>query len=91
MEYMDLYVMCFFIVVMWYALFSIIFSLFPPLRSRFNLSFEEQPGESDGSDVDSDETGRPRFSSIKKVTGFLDKELAASGFSRKDQDDIEKV
>ncbi|KAG5530312.1 hypothetical protein RHGRI_025305 [Rhododendron griersonianum] len=56
----------------------------------FNVSFEETPEESDGSDVDSDETGRPRFSSIKKVTGSLDKELAASGFTRKDQDDIEK-
>lgn len=64
--------------------------IFKFFSRRFNLSFEEQPGESDGSDVDSDETGRPRFSSIKKVTGFLDKELAASGFSRKDQDDIEK-
>ncbi|KAG5554788.1 hypothetical protein RHGRI_012370 [Rhododendron griersonianum] len=56
----------------------------------FNLSFEEQPEESDGSDVDSDETGQPRFSSLKKVTSFLDKEFAASGFTRKDQDDIEK-
>ncbi|KAH7867357.1 hypothetical protein Vadar_032457 [Vaccinium darrowii] len=64
--------------------------IFKFFSKRFNLSFEEQPGESDGSDVDSDETGRPCFSSIKKVTGFLDKELAASGFSRKDQDDIEK-
>lgn len=38
-----------------------------------------------------DESGRPRFSSITKGVGFLDKELAASGFTRKDQEDIEKV
>ncbi|KAG5530314.1 hypothetical protein RHGRI_025305 [Rhododendron griersonianum] len=64
--------------------------IFKFFTKRFNVSFEETPEESDGSDVDSDETGRPRFSSIKKVTGSLDKELAASGFTRKDQDDIEK-
>ncbi len=59
--------------------------------ARFNLSFKEHTDENDGSDVDSDENGRPTFSSISKLAGFLDKELAASGFSRKDQDDIEKV
>ncbi|KAL4556531.1 hypothetical protein LXL04_039187 [Taraxacum kok-saghyz] len=53
---------------------------------RFNLSFE-----ADGSDSDSDSDAvKPRFSSIKKASGFLDKELSASGFSRKEQDDIEK-
>lgn len=83
--------MCFLIVLMLYFFFSIIFPPFPPVPSRFNVSFEQTPEESDGSDVDSDETGRPRFSSIKKVTGSLDKELAASGFTRKDQDDIGKV
>ncbi|KAL6987338.1 non-specific serine,threonine protein kinase [Sarracenia purpurea var. burkii] len=56
----------------------------------FNMCFREHSEESDDSDVDSDESGRPRFSSITKVSGFLDKELAASGFTRKDQDDIEK-
>ncbi|XP_028556465.1 LOW QUALITY PROTEIN: serine/threonine-protein kinase rio2-like [Dendrobium catenatum] len=36
------------------------------------------------------ENGRPSFWSIEKSAGFLDKELAASGFTRKDQDEIEK-
>ena len=57
--------------------------------SRFNLSFEADGSDSD-SDSDSDAV-KPRFSSIKKASGFLDKELSASGFSRKEQDDIEKV
>ncbi|KAI3665150.1 hypothetical protein L6452_43771 [Arctium lappa] len=55
---------------------------------RFNLSFEADADDSD-SDADSDAV-KPRFSSIKKASGFLDKELSASGFSRKEQDDIEK-
>ncbi|KAI7979565.1 Tubulin alpha chain [Camellia lanceoleosa] len=63
--------------------------IFKFFRRRFNLSVEEHTAESDGSDVDSDEI-RPCFSSITKVTDSLDKELAASGFTRKDQDDIEK-
>lgn len=58
---------------------------------RFNLSFEESPDDIDGSEVETDENGRPCFSSIAKGAGSLDKELAASGFSRKDQEDIEKV
>ncbi|KAL8242010.1 hypothetical protein R6Q59_012312 [Mikania micrantha] len=55
---------------------------------RFNLSFEANADDLD-SDEESD-TVKPRFSSIKKASGFLDKELSASGFSRKEQDDIEK-
>ncbi|CAK9137651.1 unnamed protein product, partial [Ilex paraguariensis] len=57
----------------------------------FGLSFQEHEDESNGSEVDLDEIGKPRFSCITKVVGFLDKELAASGFTRKDQDDIDKV
>lgn len=41
--------------------------------------------------MDSDEACRPEFSDIEKVSGFLDKELEASGFTRKEQVDIEKV
>ncbi|KAK3204606.1 hypothetical protein Dsin_018652 [Dipteronia sinensis] len=48
----------------------------------FNLSFQETTNDIDGSDVDTDETPWPCFSSIPKTTGFLDKELAASGFTR---------
>jgi RIO kinase 2 len=61
------------------------------LSSRFNMSFQESLDDIDGSEVDTDESGRPRFSSIEKGAGFLDKELAASGFTRKDQEDMEKV
>ncbi|GMJ12215.1 hypothetical protein like AT3G51270 [Hibiscus trionum] len=57
---------------------------------RFNLSFEEHSDDIDNSDVDPDESSRPSFSSIAKTAGFLDKELAASGFSRKDEDEIQK-
>lgn len=57
---------------------------------KFNLSFEEHTTENETSDLDSDESGRPCFSSISKNIGFLDKELAASGFTRKDQEEIEK-
>ena len=53
------------------------------LPCRFNLSFRERPYDIDGSQVDTDENGRPRFSSIAKDAGFLDKELAASGFTRR--------
>lgn len=61
------------------------------LWCRFNLSFEADAGDSDSdSDAESDSI-KPRFSSIKKASGFLDKELSASGFSRKEQADIEKV
>ncbi|KAB1218198.1 Serine/threonine-protein kinase rio2 [Morella rubra] len=65
--------------------------VFKFFRKRFNLSFEESPDDIDGSEVETDENGRPCFSSIAKGAGSLDKELAASGFSRKDQEDIEKL
>ncbi|XP_065847037.1 serine/threonine-protein kinase rio2-like [Euphorbia lathyris] len=64
--------------------------VFKFFRKRFNLSYEEHTDENDGSEADQDDTGRPSFSSISKTTGFLDKELAASGFTRKDQDHIEQ-
>ncbi|XP_047969052.1 uncharacterized protein LOC125212799 [Salvia hispanica] len=46
--------------------------------------------ECDDSDVELDRSCRPQFSDINKVSGCLDKELEASGFTRKDQDDMEK-
>lgn len=73
----------------YYVICCLMFFLF--FMPRFNLSFKEDTDENDGLEVDSDENGRPTFSSISKSAGFLDRELAASGFSRKDQDDIEKV
>ncbi|KAL1535220.1 non-specific serine/threonine protein kinase [Salvia divinorum] len=43
-----------------------------------------------GKDVELDGSCWPQFSDINKVSGCLDKELEASGFTRKDQDDMEK-
>lgn len=56
---------------------------------RFKMTFEELDNNVDGSEEDTDES-RPTFSSINKTDGVLDKELAASGFTRKEQEDIEK-
>ncbi|XP_043707208.1 serine/threonine-protein kinase rio2-like isoform X2 [Telopea speciosissima] len=64
--------------------------VFKFFSKRFNLFFEEITDECDESDSDMNENGRPCFSSIAKSAGSLDKELSASGFTRKDQDDIEK-
>lgn len=68
-----------------HSLFSMVISL------RFNLSSQENPDNSDDSEEEMEDGVRPQFSDIQKNSGFLDKELAASGFTRKDQDDIEKV
>ncbi|KAL8491637.1 hypothetical protein ACS0TY_023290 [Phlomoides rotata] len=62
--------------------------IFKFFRKRFNLSFEEKEVEDD--DTEADVACRPEFSDIKKVSGVLDKELEASGFTRKEQVDIEK-
>ncbi|GAB4825665.1 hypothetical protein Ancab_008539 [Ancistrocladus abbreviatus] len=61
-------------------------------KKRFNLTFEEQPDEFDGLEGDAEVIGdgRPCFSSISKAAGSLDKELAASGFTKKDEEDIDK-
>ncbi|KAF3438409.1 hypothetical protein FNV43_RR21171 [Rhamnella rubrinervis] len=56
---------------------------------RFNLTFEYSV-DTDCTEVDTDASGRPCLSSIAKDAVFLDKELAASGFTRKDQEYIEK-
>jgi RIO kinase 2 len=55
---------------------------------RFNLT---EKGVQDGSETDDDDSGRPSFLSIQKTSGALDKELAASGFTKKEQVEIEKV
>ncbi|XP_047975212.1 serine/threonine-protein kinase rio2-like [Salvia hispanica] len=64
--------------------------IFKFFRKRFHLSFDEKEVESDGSDSEQNGNCRPRFSDINKVSGCLDKELEASGFTRKDQDDMDK-
>jgi len=70
---------------------SVIFISFPLLCFRFNLSFEESLDDIDGSDEGRDETGKPCFSAIERSAGSLDRELAASGFTRKDEEDIQRV
>lgn len=57
---------------------------------RFNVSFHETVDDENDVEIDNDEGARPCFCSISKGAGSLDKELAASGFTRKDQEDIEK-
>ncbi|POO01359.1 hypothetical protein TorRG33x02_026660 [Trema orientale] len=59
----------------------------------FDLSFQEYTVDAHGKEFETDESGSSRlcFSSISKDIGFLDKELAASGFSREDQEYIETV
>ncbi|GLT73701.1 hypothetical protein SLA2020_455390 [Shorea laevis] len=57
---------------------------------RFKMTFEEHDDNVDVSEIEADESSRPSFSSINKTAGFLDKELAASGFTRKEQDEIER-
>ncbi|XP_068314753.1 serine/threonine-protein kinase rio2-like [Pyrus communis] len=64
--------------------------VFKFFRKRFNMNFRECRDDIDGTEVDTDESVRLCFSSIAKDAVFLDKELAASGFTRKDQEDIEK-
>ncbi|XP_022923287.1 serine/threonine-protein kinase rio2 isoform X1 [Cucurbita moschata] len=64
--------------------------VFKFFRKRFNLSFHETVDDENDVEIDNDESARPCFSSISKGAGSLDKELAASGFTRKEQEDIEK-
>ncbi|XP_024170725.1 serine/threonine-protein kinase rio2 isoform X2 [Rosa chinensis] len=64
--------------------------VFKFFSKRFNMSFHECTADIDGTAVDTDDSGRPSFTSIAKDTGFLDKELSASGFTRKDQEEIAK-
>lgn len=64
--------------------------VFKFFKKRFNLSFHETVDDENDVDIDEDENSRPCFNSISKGAGSLDKELAASGFTRKDQENIEK-
>ncbi|XP_004307023.1 PREDICTED: serine/threonine-protein kinase rio2-like [Fragaria vesca subsp. vesca] len=64
--------------------------VFKFFSKRFNMSFHECTADIDGTAVDTDDSGRPSFTSIAKDTGFLDKELSASGFTKKDHEEIAK-
>lgn len=61
----------------------------PVLSSRFNICFQEDRGESDETEVD--ENNRPSFYDITKDANALDRDLEASGFTRKEQNDLDKV
>ncbi|OEL36700.1 Serine/threonine-protein kinase rio2 [Dichanthelium oligosanthes] len=58
-------------------------------RKRFNLMSEKNE-EQDGSESDGEGNSRPSFMSVKKAAGSLDKDLAASGYTRKEQVEMEK-
>lgn len=59
-------------------------------RKRFKLTYELLSDEADGQDLNMDENSRPTFCSILNGAASLDKELAASGFTKKDQDNLER-
>ncbi|RLN03686.1 serine/threonine-protein kinase rio2 [Panicum miliaceum] len=58
-------------------------------NKRFNLTSEKNE-EQAGSESDGEGNSRPSFLSVKKSAGSLDRELAASGFTRKEQVEMEK-
>ncbi|KAE9608216.1 putative non-specific serine/threonine protein kinase [Lupinus albus] len=64
--------------------------IFKFFRKRFNISFKECIDDVDGSDEGRDEGGKPSFCEIERSDGFLDRELAASGFSKKDEEHIQR-
>ena len=59
------------------------------LSSRFNISFQED--RDDETEVEVDENSRPSFYDITKDANALDRELEASGFTKKEQNDLDKV
>ncbi|KAF6156300.1 hypothetical protein GIB67_010109 [Kingdonia uniflora] len=64
--------------------------IFKFFRKRFNLTFQEEKDECDRSESNEDDDGRPQLSSITVSDVVLDKDLAASGFTKEKQDVIEK-
>ncbi|KAH0934963.1 hypothetical protein HID58_012080 [Brassica napus] len=61
--------------------------IFKFFRKRFNMSFQE---DRDESEVEVDENSRPSFYDITKDANALDRELEASGFTKKEQNDLDK-
>lgn len=55
------------------------------------MSFQEDRDESDETEVEVDENSRPSFYDITKDANALDRELEASGFTKKEQNDLNKV
>ncbi|CAH2064404.1 unnamed protein product [Thlaspi arvense] len=65
--------------------------IFKFFRKRFNMTFQEDRDESDETEVEVDENSRPSFYDITKDANALDRELEASGFTKKEQNDLDKV
>ncbi|KAF3598115.1 hypothetical protein DY000_02026475 [Brassica cretica] len=55
----------------------------------FSISFQED--RDDETEVEVDENSRPSFYDITKDANALDRELEASGFTKKEQNDLDKV
>ena len=53
------------------------------------MSFQEE--RDDETEVEVDENSRPSFFDITKDANALDRELEASGFTKKEQNDLDKV
>ncbi|XP_021867364.1 uncharacterized protein [Spinacia oleracea] len=63
--------------------------IFKFFKKRFKLTYELLSDEADDNG-ETDDNSRPSFSSILKNGDSLDKELAASGFTKKDQEELER-
>ncbi|CAN7110513.1 unnamed protein product [Brassica rapa subsp. narinosa] len=64
--------------------------IFKFFRKRFNMTFQEDRDEADETEVEVDENSRPSFYDITKDENALDRELEASGFTKKEQNDLDK-
>ncbi|KAH0864756.1 hypothetical protein HID58_081967 [Brassica napus] len=63
--------------------------IFKFFRKRFNMSFQEDRDD-ETTEVEVDENSRPSFFDITKDANALDRELEASGFTKKEQNDLDK-
>uniref|UniRef100_A0A1J3JAW7 Serine/threonine-protein kinase RIO2 n=1 Tax=Noccaea caerulescens TaxID=107243 RepID=A0A1J3JAW7_NOCCA len=64
--------------------------IFKFFRKRFNMTFQEDKDESDETEVEVDENSRPSFYDITKDANALDRDLEASGFTKKVQNDLDR-
>ncbi|KAL9236512.1 hypothetical protein vseg_011173 [Gypsophila vaccaria] len=64
--------------------------IFKFFRKRFKLTFELESDVVDNQCLDGDDNTRPNLSSIVKAAVSLDKDLAASGYVKEEQDDFDR-
>ncbi|KAH9324289.1 hypothetical protein KI387_004467 [Taxus chinensis] len=64
--------------------------IFKFFEKRFNSSPNDDCDRLEESDSDSEDGRKPCFEAIAKKSGSLDKALAASGFTERNQDELEK-